>query len=184
MRIISGKYKGRRFRVNPKVTARPTTDFAKEGLFNLLNNFIDFKDIIVLDLFAGIGSISFEFISRGAEIVHAVEHDYRNIVYMKKVGTKLQEDKLLISKTDVFKYIENCNQQYDLIFADPPYDMEGLDKLPKLILKNKLLKKDGHLVLEHSKNQNFEEYPNFSFMRRYGNVYFSFFNKKADINNL
>lgn len=101
----------------------------------------------------------------------------------KKVGTKLQEDKLLISKTDVFKYIENCNQQYDLIFADPPYDMEGLDKLPKLILKNKLLKKDGHLVLEHSKNQNFEEYPNFSLWEDM-EMSILVFSIKADINNL
>lgn len=175
MRIISGEFKGRRFKSNPKVTARPTTDYAKEGLFNLLNNQIDFEGLKVLDLFAGIGSISFEFISRGAESVHAIESDYRNIAYMQKVASELKTDKLLISKADVFKYVNHCRQKFNLIFADPPYDMEEIANFPDLIFKHKLLAKEGVFILEHSQNEAFDAHPNFQHSRRYGNVHFSFF---------
>lgn len=175
MRIISGKYKGRRFKINPKVTARPTTDFAKEGLFNVLNNQIDFEGITVLDLFAGIGSLSFEFISRGALSVHAIEFDFKNIAYMQYVMSELKEDKLLIQKANVFKFLDNCYQQFDLIFADPPYDMENIEDVPKLIFEKQLLAEGGIFILEHSKNEHFDTNPHFNFMRKYGNVHFSFF---------
>jgi 16S rRNA (guanine966-N2)-methyltransferase len=181
MRIISGKYKGRRIATPSNITARPTTDFAKEGLFNLLNNRIDFEDIEVLDLFAGTGSISIEFVSRDCRSAITVEQNERHCNFIKKVCTELKVTNLTLLKTDVFKYISSCHAQFDMIFADPPYELEKLAEIPDLIFKQNLLKPDGLFVLEHSAKNLFENHPNFVDHRNYGNVNFSFFENKITL---
>ncbi len=175
MRIISGKYKGRRISAPNNITARPTTDFAKEGLFNLLNNRIDFDDIQVLDLFAGTGSISFEFASRNCSNVISVEQNEKHCAFIRKVTSELKIDNLTLLKTDVFKFIDTCHLQFDMIFADPPYELARLAELPDLVFSKKLLKPDGLFVLEHSSKNDFTNHPNFADHRNYGNVNFSFF---------
>ncbi|MHB9055793.1 MAG: 16S rRNA (guanine(966)-N(2))-methyltransferase RsmD [Paludibacteraceae bacterium] len=175
MRIIGGKYKARRIDVPHNITARPTTDFAKEGLFNLLNNRIDFEGIDVLDLFAGTGSISLEFISREASSVISVEQSERHCTFIRKVCKELNIYNLMLVKGDVFRYIISTKIKFNVIFADPPYELDKLSEIPDLILNYKLLKPDGLLVLEHSAKNNFENHPNFVLHRHYGNVNFSFF---------
>ena len=175
MRIISGKFKGRRLQVPTNITARPTTDFAKEGLFNLLNNRIDFEVIDVLDLFAGTGSIGFEFISRDCKSLISIEQNERHSAFIRKVCSELKIDNLSLIKTDVFKFIETCHSQFDMIFADPPYELQQLAQIPDLIFAKKLLKEDGLFVLEHSSKNNFDQHPHFVEHRNYGNVNFSFF---------
>ena len=183
MRIISGKYKGRRITTPSTITARPTTDFAKEGLFNLLNNRIDFEGIDVLDLFAGTGSIGIEFVSRDCKSVICIEQSDRHCAFIRKVCALLKIDNLTLFKTDVFKFINSCHTQFDMIFADPPYDLEQLIKIPDLIFSHNLLKADGLFVLEHSGKAKFEHHPNFVDHRSYGNVNFSFFEVKIAENN-
>jgi len=175
MRIISGKFKGRRLQVPTNITARPTTDFAKEGLFNLLNNRIDFEGIDMLDLFAGTGSIGFEFISRDCKSVISIEQNERHSAFIRKVCTELKITNLSLIKTDVFKFIDTCHGQFDMIFADPPYELEQLAQIPDLIFAKKLLKEDGLFVIEHSSKNNFDQHPHFVEHRNYGNVNFSFF---------
>ena len=178
MRIISGKYKGRRIQPPSGITARPTTDFAKEGLFNLLNNRIDFEDIDMLDLFAGTGGIGMEFISRNCRRVTAIEQNDRHIAFIRKVCAELKIDNLSVFKADVFKFIDTCRQPFDFIFADPPYDLERLAEIPDLIFSKQLLAIDGLFVLEHSVKHDFSNHPHFSEHRKYGNVNFSFFEIK------
>ncbi len=175
MRIISGRFKARRLEVPKNITARPTTDFAKEGLFNLLNNEIDFEGIEVLDLFAGTGSIGLEFISRGASNVISIEQNANHCAFIRKTTKKLDIDNLWLMRQDVFKFITSTSKQFDVIFADPPYNLETFDTIPDLILNKNLLKEDGLFILEHSSKKNFENHPNFSSHRKYGNVNFSFF---------
>jgi 16S rRNA (guanine(966)-N(2))-methyltransferase RsmD len=175
MRIISGQFKGRRLQVPTNITARPTTDFAKEGLFNLLNNRIDFEGIDVLDLFAGTGSISVEFVSRDCKSVISIELNERHASFIRKICTELKITNLSLIKTDVFKFIDTCHSQFDMIFADPPYELEKLAGIPDLIFSKKLLKEDGLFVLEHSSKNNFNQHPHFIEHRNYGNVNFSFF---------
>jgi len=179
MRIISGKFKGRRISAPTNITARPTTDFAKEGLFNLLNNRIDFDDIDVLDLFSGTGGISIEFVSRNCSNVISVEQNERHCAFIRKTCSELKIDNLTLIKADVFKYIASCHAQFDMIFADPPYELDNIAELPNLIFAKNLLKPDGLLVVEHSAKTRFETHPNFSDHRNYGNVNFSFFELKA-----
>lgn len=175
MRIISGQFKGRRIQVPTNITARPTTDFAKEGLFNLLNNRIDFEGIDVLDLFAGTGSISIEFVSRDCKSVISIEQNDRHSTFIRKVCTDLKITNLSLIKTDVFKFITSCHTQFDMIFADPPYELEQLPQIPDLIFAKKLLKEGGLFVLEHSSKNKFDQHPHFVDHRNYGNVNFSFF---------
>jgi len=175
MRIISGQFKGRRIQVPTNITARPTTDFAKEGLFNLLNNRIDFEGIDVLDLFAGTGSISIEFVSRDCKSVISIEQNDRHSTFIRKVCTELKINNLSLIKTDVFKFITGCHTQFDMIFADPPYELEQLPQIPDLIFAKKLLKEGGLFVLEHSSKNKFDQHPHFVDHRNYGNVNFSFF---------
>lgn len=175
MRIISGKYKGRRIAAPSNITARPTTDFAKEGLFNLLNNRIDFEGIDVLDLFAGTGSISIEFVSRDCKSVISIEQNDRHCAFIRKVCTELKITNLSLMKTDVFKFIASCHTQFDMIFADPPYELDKIAEIPNLIFGKNLLKADGLFVLEHSSKTDFTNHPNFVDHRNYGNVNFSFF---------
>lgn len=175
MRIISGKYKSRRIEVPHNLTARPTTDFAKEGLFNLLNNRIALEGIEVLDLFAGTGSIGLEFISRDAMSVVSVERNKVQCDFIQKTCMTLKIDNLKLVRTDVLKYIASTSNKFDMIFADPPYQLTNLAEIPDLIFQHNLLKTDGLFVLEHSSKNNFETHPHFTFHRNYGNVNFSFF---------
>ena len=180
MRVISGIYKRRRFEVPRSFKARPTTDFAKENLFNVLSNRIDFEDgVSALDLFAGTGSISIELVSRGCDKVISVEKDPNHYVFICQVMREVKTDKCFPVRGDVFKYIVRCSEQFDLIFADPPYDLKGLETIPSLIFENNLLKEDGLLVLEHGKTNHFEEDPHFLERRVYGSVNFSFFSKQG-----
>jgi len=175
MRIISGIYGGRRLSPPKNITARPTTDFAKESLFNLLNNRMDFEGIDVLDLFAGTGGIGIECVSRGAREVTAVEiaHVQQNwiISCCRQLGIK----NLSVIRGDVFKFINACRTKYDFIFADPPYALEQLPTLPDVILAQQILKENGWLVIEHGKDTDFTSHPNHIETRTYGSVHFSFF---------
>ena len=173
MRIISGKYGGRRLSPPKNITARPTTDFAKESLFNLLTNRLDFEGIDVLDLFAGTGGIGIECVSRGTREVTAVEiaHTQQNwiIACCKQLGIR----NLSLIRGDVFKFLSACRTKYDLVFADPPYALDRIEELPDLTLG--LLKENGWLVIEHGKDTDFTNHPNHVETRAYGSVHFSFF---------
>lgn len=175
MRIISGKYKRRRFEVPKNIKARPTTDFARENLFNVLNNQIDFEDIKALDLFAGTGAISFELLSRGVAQVVSVEKHSTQYDFIKKVSRELKDDNIIPIKGDVFRFINSSKEKFDFIFADPPYDLPELETIPELIFKAGLLKEDGLFILEHSKKNDFSDMPQFEELRTYGSVNFSFF---------
>lgn len=175
MRIITGQYKGRHFDIPRTFKARPTTDFAKENIFNVLNGYIDFDGSAALDLFAGTGSISLEMLSRGCAPVVSVEADRDHAAFiaqcMKKIGTT---DNVLI-RGDVFRFLKKCHEQFDFIFADPPYALENLATLSGLVLGKDLLKPNGIFVLEHGKNYDFSEEPRFLEHRSYGSVNFSLF---------
>lgn len=179
MRIVSGKYKGKRFDVPHTFKARPTTDFAKEGLFNILANvFVDFDEQpTALDLFCGTGSISLEFLSRGCGSVTSIEKDFKHHQFLLKVARELNDRNWHPLHADVFKYLKGHKGQYDIIFADPPYALENLADIPELIFppEQSLLKEDGLFILEHGKDYNFENHPHFVDHRNYGSVNFSFF---------
>ncbi len=177
MRIISGNLKGRRFSPPKSFKARPTTDFAKENLFNVLNNTYDFTNLKVLDLFGGTGSISFEFASRGADNITCVELNYNHFKFIISTAKKLGLEKIIhVIKGNAFKYVEKTNEKFDMIFADPPYDLQNSEKIPDLILKNELLnKEDGLLIFEHSGKVTFNDHPNFIENREYGKVIFTIF---------
>ncbi len=175
MRIISGTYKGRRLQPPADIKARPTTDFAKESLFNVLNNYTNFEDIEVLDLFSGTGSIALEFISRNCKQVTAIELEHKHCNFIHQTCKLLNITNLTVFRTDVFRFISQCHKQFDIIFADPPYTLKELPLLPELIFKSSLLKPYGLFILEHSAKNNLREHPNFSEQRKYGNVNFSFF---------
>ncbi len=180
MRIISGQYKGKRINLPKHFNARPTTDFAKESFFNIINNYFEYEEINVLDLFGGTGSISYEFASRGCREIDLVESSYRMYMFIKNVISSLNLTAINPVKSDVFRYIKYCSKTYDIIFADPPYNLEQFETLPHLIFEKKLLKDKGWFVLEHSKKQDFGLDPNYFEKRIYGGVNFSFFkfNKK------
>jgi 16S rRNA (guanine(966)-N(2))-methyltransferase RsmD len=177
MRIIGGKFRGRRF--DPPADnwpTRPTTDYAREALFNILNNQIDFEDIKVLDLFGGTGSHCYEFISRGCEDVTYVEKFPDAIRFVRKTAQTLGiEAQLKIMQMDAFKFIEHATAQYDYIFADPPYTLPTLDIIPNLIFDKNLLLPDGLFVLEHNAHNDFLEHPKLVDVRNYGKTIFSFF---------
>lgn len=175
MRIISGKFKSRRIQVPSKLNARPTTDFARVGLFNVLNNMIEWEETVALDLFSGTGSIAFEMVSRGCPRVICVESENLHWRFINKTKEILGATELLPLKADAFKFINGCKEQFDLIYADPPYDMKDLETLPSLIIKKGLLKPDGLFIFEHSKKYNFSLLPQFINERVYGNVHYSFF---------
>lgn len=177
MRIISGKYRGRRITPPTNISARPTTDFAKESLFNLIENRISLDGTDVLDLFAGTGSISLECVSRNARSVTSVEKAHVQQNFIISTCKALGINNLSLIRGDVFRYIKSCKQQYDLIFADPPYQLEVLSSLPDLVLQNDLLKEGGWFILEHSEKNDFSAYPCFMEHRQYGSVNFSFFQR-------
>lgn len=175
MRIVSGAFRGRRFQLPKNLKARPTTDFAKENLFNILSNTLDFEECKVLDLFSGTGSISFEFLSRGVKAVTCVEQYAPHVKFIKEVAAKLQVDNLTVVTGDAYRFIESSIGSYDLIFADAPYADERLGSIPERILQSTLLAKGGLLIVEHSKSNNFSDHPWYQKTREYGSVNFSFF---------
>ena len=175
MRIISGKYGRRRFEVPKNITARPTTDFARENIFNVLENLEGFERKTACDLFAGTGAVSFEFLSRGCEYVTAVEKAPVQASFIKKVAQLLQDNNLHLIKGDVFRFIEEDTRSYDYIFADPPYDHPSFDEIPELILRSNLVKAGSIVIIEHSKSKDFSNLPGFNQRRAYGSVNFSIF---------
>ena len=176
MRVITGKYKGRHFDIPRTFKARPTTDFAKENLFNVLNSYIDWDaEPVALDLFAGTGSITLELLSRGCSRVVSIEKDPLHFKFIKGFIDKLQDLNAIPIKGDVFKYLSQCREKFDFIFADPPYVLTEISELPDMILERDLLREDGLLVVEHGKDHDFSQHPRFVEHRHYGSVNFSFF---------
>ena len=175
MRIITGIYKGRRFDIPRTFKARPTTDFAKENIFNVLNSYIDFEGAMALDLFAGTGSISLELLSRGCQQVVSIEKDRDHHAFIRQCVQKLGADNSVVIRGDVFRYIKSCSQQFDFIFADPPYQLTELAQIPDLIFEKGLLKEEGIFVLEHGAQNDFSNHPHFVEHRKYGSVNFSIF---------
>ena len=175
MRIIGGKYKGRIISPISGLKARPTTDFARESLFNILNNRVDFEAISVLDLFSGTGSIGFEFASRGAEAVHIVEKDSKHIAGIRQTIEKIGFSNIKPIHIDVKAYLKACRFKYDIVFADPPYELEWLKSIPALVIGSNILKEEGLFILEHPKAMDFRGHESFFEHRNYGNVNFSFF---------
>lgn len=176
MRIISGTYKGKRLIAPKNLPVRPTTDFAKEALFNILRNKISFDEISLLDLYAGTGNISYEFASRGTQDITAVDTHYGCLKYISRIADELSLSIKTI-KSDVQKFLSSVSASYDVIFADPPYDVEvrTLKKIIENIFQNNLIKPKGFLIIEHSKHKDLSEALHFSEARKYGGSVFSFF---------
>jgi len=177
MRIIGGKYKGRNFRPNKKFKSRPTTDIAKEGLFNILENRYDFTTKSVLDIFAGTGSIGYEFLSRGCKEVTFVEKNFIHHRFILDVLEQLKVENARAFKSDAFRFIRNCPTKFNFIFADPPFDHNRFDEVPYAVFNEDILAEDGLFILEHPKKFDFSKHPFFNEIRNYGKVNFSFFGK-------
>lgn len=176
MRIIGGEHGGRKFNPPAKMPyTRPTTDVAKEGLFNILQNNLDFENLKTLDLFGGTGSISYELASRGVSDLTIVEKDTSMYEFIKKTSKELGIEGMSVIKSDVFKFIQNCDDRFDFIFAGPPYALANIDDLPKLIFEKQLLNKKGWFVLEHTPRNNYKGSPFFATERNYGTTVFSVF---------
>lgn len=176
MRVITGKYKGRHFDVPRTFKARPTTDFAKENLFNVLNGYIDWdEEPRALDLFSGTGSITLELLSRGCGQVISVEKDRLHYSFIKGFLDKLDDKAGIPICGDVFKYLARCTEKFDIVFADPPYQLENLAELPDIVMARDILSEDGLFILEHGKDYDFTDHPNFIEHREYGSVNFTFF---------
>lgn len=175
MRIISGKYRGRKINPPNNIKARPTTDFAKESLFNMLNTRVAVDNAVVLDLFAGCGGIGFECVSRGARMVISVDIALQSHKFITKFAREMGMTELRAIKSEGLRYLRNTPHRFNIIFADPPYDMPGIEKIPEIVFEKELLEKDGLLIVEHSRNTNFSEHRNFTETRKYGKVNFSFF---------
>lgn len=180
MRIVSGKYKGRHIQVRRNFPSRPTTDFAKENLFNILNNHFDFNELRVLDLFSGTGSISYEFASRGA-IVDLIEKDFRSFDFIRNTIETLKIETINPYKADVFKILHKLKGNYDIVFADPPYQMKNIADLPDLVFEHKILSPEGWFILEHSDQIKFNNHPDFKELREYGSVNFSIFRNREPV---
>jgi 16S rRNA (guanine(966)-N(2))-methyltransferase RsmD len=176
MRIIAGMLGGRKLNPPSKMPyTRPTTDIAKEGLFNILQNNLDFDGMKTLDLFGGTGSISYELASRGAADLTVIEKDRHMHAFIRKTADALGLDYIKVIQSDVFKYLRHCEEKFDFIFAGPPYALETIDELPKMIATVQLLKKRGWFVLEHTPRNNYSDYPLFKTQRNYGTTVFSIF---------
>ncbi|MGK6351396.1 RsmD family RNA methyltransferase [Parapedobacter sp. DT-150] len=175
MRIIGGTHGGLRLHPPPTLPVRPTTDIAKEALFNVLQNRIDFEGIAALDLFSGTGNIAFELASRGAAAVTAVDIHFKCVQYIKATAEKLKLSAINAMKADVLKFIPACNDQFDLVFIDPPYDLPQLPQLPGQVISDGLLKPGGLLVLEHASTRKIETQPHWVETRKYGYSSFSFY---------
>ncbi len=182
MRIITGKYKGRHFEVPRSFKARPTTDFAKENLFNVLRAYLDFEETQALDLFGGTGSISLELLSRGCPRVVTVERDRQHFAFIRSCVEALDKQAAMPLCTDALRFIKRCRESFDLVFADPPYALPELPELPEMVLASNLLAPGALFVLEHGKNYDFSSHPAFLEHRAYGSVNFSFFRRPAEGN--
>lgn len=176
MRIISGIHGGRKISPPAKMPfTRPTTDIAKEGLFNVIENNLAISELKTLDLFGGTGCISYELASRGAKDLTIVEKDVVMSAFIKKISENLQFQNFKVLKMDVFKFLDKCSQTYDLIFAGPPYALKNIDELPEIIVKKKLLKQNGWFILEHTSANNYKNYLLYKTQRNYGTTVFSIF---------
>ncbi len=175
MRIVGGKLKGIRFYPPKNLPVRPTTDLAKEALFNILQNLYDLDTLQILDLFSGTGNISLEFASRGAEKIISVDKNFGCYNYLKQLALDQKLNQIKAVKADVFKFLNQEKEQFDLIFADPPYDLNRIPDIPLLIFERDLLTKNGMLIVEHQSMQDLSQHPNFKENRKYGYSSFSFF---------
>lgn len=175
MRIVGGIYRGRKIEVSRSFESRPTTDFAREALFNILNNYFDLETINTLDLFSGTGSMSLEMSSRGCSEIDLVDIDVKSIRFIEKIVADFEIKGIHAVRMDVFRFIPVCKKKYDIIIADPPYNLRNLQDLPGLIISHELLNNKGWFVLEHGKGHSFKNDPHLFDERRYGSVHFSFF---------
>ncbi|SEO80820.1 16S rRNA (guanine(966)-N(2))-methyltransferase RsmD [Mucilaginibacter sp. OK283] len=180
MRIIGGTLRGLRLNPPKNLPVRPTTDLAKEALFNILLNQIEFEGIKVLDLFSGTGNISLEFASRGAAEVISVDRSIHCVNYLKDTSRQHKLDQVKVYKEDVFKYLQMETEQYDLVFADPPYDLNKIPEIPKIVFERNILLPGALLIVEHQSMQNISQHPAFVEQRKYGHSSFSFFRNQAD----
>jgi 16S rRNA (guanine(966)-N(2))-methyltransferase RsmD len=179
MRIVGGEYKGRRVSVPSNFPSRPTTDFAKEGLFNVLENQININDTSILDLCSGTGNIALEFLSRGSTFITCVDIHTNCLKFVQRNAASMgAEKRIRTMKLDILTFLQRNKQEFDLVFADPPYDYSNYETLIQLVMENKAVCKDGFFILEHSKQKDFSMQPNFQFFRNYGNVSFSFFKRE------
>ncbi|MCD4789405.1 MAG: RsmD family RNA methyltransferase [Bacteroidales bacterium] len=178
MRIISGKNKGRKIIAPGNLPVRPTTDMAKESLFNILNNHVNYEDLNVLDLFAGTGNISYEFVSRGSKSITAVDNNPECTGFINQTAKKLNYDNLYVIRSDYRIFLKHTHNKWDLVFADPPYNMEDIEEIIFLVFEKDILNKNGWLIIEHSRNIDFSDYRGYFDHRVYGKVNFSFFRKK------
>ena len=175
MRIIGGRLKGKTILPPAGYKARPTTDFAREGLFNVLDNEYEFEDLKVLDLFGGTGAVSFEFGSRGVGRVWCVEMARENASFIKREAERLGLDNVTMVRDNVFDFLDICHEKFDIIFADPPYALEGLETIPDKVFDRDILHPDCYFILEHGGEHNFAQHPRFFKEREYGRVHFTFF---------
>ncbi len=175
MRIIGGALKGKEIRPPHGYSARPTTDFAKEGLFNVLDNEYEFADLKVLDLFGGTGAIAFEFASRGAGRVYCVEMARENASFIKKEAARLGLQNVTMVRANVFDFLPLCHEKFDIVFADPPYALEGLDTLPDKVFAADIIHPECYFILEHPGTYSFKDHPHFVKDKTYGKVHFTFF---------
>ena len=180
MRIIRGKFGRRRFDVPANITARPTTDFARENIFNVLENIVDFEGKDALDHFAGTGAVSFEFLSRECRSVTAVERAPTQQRFIQKVADELGTDNFTLVRGDALRFIANCPRRFDIVFADPPYDMKGFGEIPSKILSSRLVGPGSIVIVEHSRSYDFSALPGFSEHRVYGSVNFSIFRIESE----
>lgn len=182
MRIISGTFKGRRIQAPKTLPVRPTTDMSKEALFNILNNQFDFSELKILDLFSGTGNISYEFASRGSKPITSVDANFGCVQFIRRTATEFDMDIHPI-KSDVFSFLEKAKGSFDIIFADPPYDLpqKDFEKISMLVFQNELLSEDGLMIIEHSKHTKLDHLSNFSYQKNYGGSVFSFFEITSEI---
>ena len=181
MRIIAGNLRGRRLNPPQNLPVRPTTDMARESLFNILNNYVDYEDCAVMDLFAGTGAVSLEFVSRGAREVTSIDINAQCTDFIKQSASQFGVKNLHVVRADVFDLLKRANRKFDIVFADPPYALEELATLPNLVFERQVLTDDGIFILEHPREYSFEEHPHFWQHRNYGKVNFTFFANKLDI---
>lgn len=179
MRIISGSHKGKTIVAPKNLPVRPTTDFAKEALFNILENNFELDELHVLDLFSGTGNISYEFASRGAKTITSIDQNFNCYNFIKRTSKELNLSAIQVFKADVFKFLAKNAQQYDFIFADPPYDLKNINEIAQLVFEHSLLKEHGWLIVEHDKRTDLKNHPNYVQTRKYGNVNFSIFKNIA-----
>lgn len=182
MRIISGTFKGRRIQAPKTLPVRPTTDMSKEALFNILNNQFDFSELKILDLFSGTGNISYEFASRGSKPITSVDANFGCVQFIRRTAAEFDMDIHPI-KSDVFSFLEKAKGSFDIIFADPPYDLpqKDFEKISLLVFQNELLSEDGLMIIEHSKHTKLDHLSHFSYQKNYGGSVFSFFEITSEI---